>query len=43
MLEEFEDKRLEESEDERQDALVCDALVRREALDDRERQNLGVG
>ena len=34
---------LEESEDERQDALVNDAPVRGGAFGDREKQNLGVG
>ena len=34
---------LEESEDERQDALVDDVPVKGGAFDDRERQNLGVG
>ena len=34
---------LEESEDERQDALVYDAPVRGRAFGDREKINLGVG
>ena len=34
---------LEESKDERQDALVDDAPVRGGAFSDREKQNLGVG
>ena len=43
MLEESKDKRQEESEDEREDALVDDAPVRGGAFGDREKQNLGVG